>query len=477
MGIRQNFGYNLILTLCNYLCPLITFPYVSRVLGEIQVGVCGFVDAIVNYFVIFSMLGVGSYGIREIARCGDNKEQRNIVFTNLMLINIILTIFAVAILLVCTFYIPQLQQYKELLGVGIIKIVFSVFIIEWLFQGVERFKYITLRSVTVNLLYVLSVLLFVRNSSDTLIYYFLTTLVVAVNALLNWYNSRRFRKWNFKSIDIRTYLKPVLTFGYYKILTSMYTTFNVIFLGFVSGDAQAGYFVTATKLYTILMAAFTAFTTIMVPRVSVMLASKEYTKLQRLSDEIFEILFSITLPVIFFALFYASQIIDIVAGDGYEGAVLPFRIVIFLLTIIGMEQIVIQQFLMASSSNRSIMMVSTIGAITGVGINILFTPSLGAVGSAIAWSVSEVMVLLVGVYFMKICTTVTLNYKNLLNALFWCLPYIVLDLFLYLTVIPSIGIWLALLSNIMLFIVLNFVLNRNAVFIKLLQPLLNKLKL
>ena len=266
-SIKKNFSYNLILTFCNYLFPLLTYPYLSRVLGVEKIGVCNFVDSIIHYFILFSMLGVSSYGIREIAKCREHINQRNYVFSNLILINIIGTVVALLTLIGCTLWVPTFQPYREFLGIGAMKLVFHMFLIDWFFVGLQKFKYITIRSVIVRTIYVLLIFILVNSKEDANTYYALTVLATIVNAIINWNYSRNFRKLSFKHINLRLFILPVLTFGYYRVLTSMYTTFNIVFLGFTSGDVEVGYFSTATKLYTIIMSVFSAFTTVMIPKV------------------------------------------------------------------------------------------------------------------------------------------------------------------------------------------------------------------
>lgn len=461
MGIRQNFGYNLILAICNYLCPIIVFPYVSHVLGVRNVGICGFVDSIIEYFIIFSMLGISGYGVREIARCRENVQQRNAVFTNLFIINTLLTVVAVSVLLIATSVLPQLEPYRPFLLLGIVKIVFNLFLIEWFFQGLEQFKYITMRSVLVRVAYVVAVLVLVRDADDIFVYYLLTTLVVAFNAIVNWNYSRRYRRWNFKELRPLLYLLPVLSFGYNKLLTSMYTTFNTLFLRYETNDVEVGYFTTAMKLYYTLMAIFSAFTITMIPKVSAMFAAGEKEKLQHISNNTFIMLFTFTLPVIYFSLFFTPEIIHLVAGAGYDGAVVPFRIVVFLLLIIGMEQVVIQQFLMASTFNRSIIVVSTVGAVVGICLNIFVTPLFGAVGASVAWLVAEFAVLVVGIVLVKKYMGLVMLSLKQLPCLLWSLPYLLLDVFIFLLLPSSLGMYIAIVSNILLFFVINMWLNRN----------------
>ena len=158
------------------------------------------------------------------------------------------------------------------------------------------------------------------------------------------------------------------------------------------------------------MGTFTAFTTVMVPRVSELLkeGNKEY--LQKIVSDTLSLVVVFSVPIIILCEFYAHEIIFLVAGRGYEGAETPFRIVIFLLLIIGFEQIIIQQFLMASKSYKSIFLVSVTGAVIGLLFNILITPQMASVGSAICWGISEFSVLIVGV--VLISKTMHLSVEN-----------------------------------------------------------------
>lgn len=461
-SIKINFGYNLILTFCNYLFPLITYPYVSRVLGVEKIGMCNFVDGIINYFVLFSILGIGSYGVREIAKCRDDIAKRNYVFSNLIVLNFIGTFVAATILVCCTLWLPSFQPYRDFLWIGLMKLLLNMFLIEWFFQGLQEFRYITIRSVIVRCIYVICVFLFIHSQEDAIIYYILTSGTVILNAIFNWTYSHKFRSLDFRNLKLGRFIIPVLTFGYYRILTSMYTSFNVVFLGFTSGDAEVGYFTTATKLYTIIMGVFTAFTTVMVPKVSELLASGEKARLQKIANQTFSLLTSFAFPMIIYSLFCANDIILLLSGAGYEGAYTPFRIVIFLLIIIGLEQIIIQQFLMASNSNKSILSVSTTGAIVGILMNILLTPIWGAIGSAISWGASELSVLAVGVVLMKKHVGIELQFRKVINSLLWSLCYI-----LPLMIIWSMHLstWYNLIasgiSTLIIFLVINLVFDKN----------------
>lgn len=461
-SIRKNFSYNLILTLCNYLFPLITYPYVSRVLGVERIGICNFVDGIVNYFILFCSLGIASYGIRELAKCRKDYDRRNDVFSNLIAFNSLSTIVALLALVSATLWLPSLQPYREFLWLGVLKLVCNMFLIEWFFQGIQEFKYITIRSVLVKLIFIACLFVFVHTKEDVIIYYGLTVGSKIVNAVINWTYSTKYRRLSFRHLNLKLFVAPILAFGYYRILTSMYTSFNIVFLGFSSGDAQVGCFSTATKLYAILMSVFTAFTTVMVPKVSELLASGEKERLQIIANKTFSLLSILSLPIIIVSLFCAEDIILILSGPGYEGAYTPFRIVIFLLLVVGIEQILIQQFLMASSSNSAIIKVSTVGAVVGVTLNFLITPTFGAIGSAISWGLSELAVLFTGILLVKKTLGIYLRYKTLFVNVLWSLLYIAPLTFVYYL---HLDIWLNLILSgavvFFVFLLINLKLNKN----------------
>ena len=129
-SIKTNFLYSSILTSANYIFPLITYPYVSRVLGVTNIGICNFVDSIINYFVLFSMMGVTIAGIREVARNKGDKEELNRVFSALFWLNTITTTIALFMLVGITLFVDQLRGHWQLMLIGALKLVMSYLLIE-----------------------------------------------------------------------------------------------------------------------------------------------------------------------------------------------------------------------------------------------------------------------------------------------------------------------------------------------------------
>jgi len=173
------------------------------------------------------MLGISLTGIREIAASKNDKNRMNTVFSSLLLLNGILTLLAVVILIALIYLVPQLYVYKNLLFIGVLKLIANFCLFEWLYKGLEDFKYITQRTIFVKLLYVVCVFAFIRSSDDYPLYYFFIVMMVVLNAILNCAYSRHFVKFVMKGISFKPYLASYFTIGGYMILSSMYTSFNV----------------------------------------------------------------------------------------------------------------------------------------------------------------------------------------------------------------------------------------------------------
>lgn len=402
MGLKKNILYSGFLTTSLYIFQFITYPYVARVLGVTNIGICNYVQSIVQYFCLFSMLGITTLGVREIAKCNGDKLKLNQTFSQLFTLNAVFTAIVLVIYFLLVETIPNFTQYRKLLYIGATQIFFGTFAVEWLFRGLEEFKYITLRTLFVRLAYVISIFVFVRNSDDYTLYFWIYSAMIIANGIVNWNYGKRFVQFTVQPLSlVQEYVKPLLFLGSQLILTSLYTTFNTVYLGLTCGDTQVGYYTTATKIENIILALYSSFTLVMMPRISSLMQSEQQEDVKRLLQSSFDLLFAFVFPCIFFSEFYANELVYLVAGNGYEGAVLPMRIVMPLMLIIGLEQILIVQILMPSRSDRQVFINSIIGAVCSILLNVLLVSKFKSIGSSIVWFVSELAVMTTALYFVK----------------------------------------------------------------------------
>lgn len=389
-------------------------------------GIYNWVGGIVQYFILFSMMGIAIVGIREVAKNKNNPEELSKTFSSLLILTVLTTIISLMVLFILMAVIPKFGEYKEMFYIGAANVFVNLFLLEWFFKGIEDFKYITIRSIIVKGLYVISVFVFIHQKEDYVTYYLLTVGAVALNSLLNWIYSRKFVHFSIKNINLKLFLKPFLILGIYLLFNSMYATFNVAYLGFVGGNKEVGYYTTATKLYGILLAFFSAFTGVMLPRMSALVAENNFPEINRLIAKSFDILYTFCFPVIIFFMFFAPEVVRIIAGAGYEGSILPMRIVLPLMLIIGTEEILIIQLLMPLNKDKAIFINSVIGAIVGVALAIILVKNLHSVGSSIVWVCSEFSILISAGYFVKKYIGIHIPYKMLLFKFIYAIPYILI---------------------------------------------------
>lgn len=401
MSVKKNFIYSGILTASQYFFPLITYPYISRVLGVSNIGIVNYIDSIINYFILFSMLGMAVVGIREIAMAKNGKKALSNTFWGLFILNGLTTIIALAILVICIYVVPEFEKYRMLLFIGVIKLVGNFCLIDWFYKGIENFKYITNRTILIKLIYVASVFIFIHNSEDYEKFFLLSVLTIGLNAIFNLTYVFRFVLVRNIRINVKAYLKPFISMGGYQILTSMYTSFNVAYLGWTVGTTQVGYYTTATKIYGLILALYGAFTGVMLPRMSSLLAENKMEEFKKYVVKSTNFMLILNIPVILFGLVYAPQIIDIVSGKGYEGAIIPFQLTMILMLLVGYDQIQIIQILMPMKYDKAILVNSAVGAVVGIVANILLVPYFKSIGSAMVLVISELAVLLVARYFIR----------------------------------------------------------------------------
>ena len=381
-SLKKNFIYNAILTMSGYIFPLMVYPYVSRVLGVANIGACNFVDSIVEYFTILSMMGMNTIGIREIAKCKNDQQKLDNVFSQLFSLNTLTTITAIIILIIATNIVPKFAPYKDLLYIGVGKLFFNYMLINWFFQGLENFKYIAARTI------------FVKTETDVKLYYFLVALTWAGNGIINFIYAKKYVSFNFTLKINKAIIGSFFILGVYWFMNSMYTTLNVAFLGFATNDIEVGYYTTANKLLTVIMTMFTALTSVMVPRVSVALKSNDNSEAKALIRKAINALMLFAIPLIFFVFPFSQELIYLMSGKGYEGATTPLQIMTPLFFLVGYDQIIVLQTLLPMGKDKDILRNSILAASVGIISNIFLTLNFGKNGSAIVLILAELSVLL-----------------------------------------------------------------------------------
>lgn len=457
-SLKINFIYKSILSISNYLIAFIVFPYISRILGVENIGLVNFVDNTINYFLIFATMGVTVLGTREIAGAGDDLSKRSKVFSNILGINLLFTLVTLLLYFILIISIPKFWEYKELMYVGSAKILFSAFLIEWFFTGIENFRYITIRSMLIKIIYVACVFIFVKNPAQYKLYFYLTIALTVINSLINLIYSNKFVKINFRELFNYKYVKQNISLGIYGIMTSMYLTFNVMYLGFVADNIQVGYYTTAFKVYSVVLGFFSAFTSVMLPRMSSLVANDDNERFRHLAEKSFGLVSTFSIPLIICSIILAEDIIYVLSGPGYEGAVLPMKIIMPAVLCVGISQIIAIQILMPLRKDKVLLISSFIGAVVSILINVFLVGHLKSTGSAIVLLASEFIVTLFYVLYIIKYTSFGFKWKYIINNILLSVPSAIMCIIITSCVHNHyVALSVALVSSVLVWVICVFI--------------------
>lgn len=424
MSITRNFLYNSAITVSTYLIGLVIFPYMTRVLGVDNIGIIGFVDNSINYFVTALTLGASSVGIREIAACQGDKKKCTEVFFSIMSFLALSTLLAGIVYTIVIFNIPQFNQYKTFFLIGYIKLLFTPLVIEWLFAGSQDFAYISKRTIIVRLLYAISIWLFIKQKEDVGIYFLLTGLMTATNAMINIRYARKYIDIKGFVFNPKLFFVPILKLGLFQIIISFYSTFNYIYLRWVSSEYEVGLYYTSVQIYSVVVGLYSAYSNVVLPRMSELLERGETQEIKQLIGKSFNALFSMGIPIVVGVILFAPVIIKIIAGSGFEAAVTPLMVVMPVLIIAGMNQINGTQILMPLQKDNVLLITASLAAFVGLMGNICFDSKIGALGAALTVLLSESTGCFSGYIYSLRKKIFVFPLKELLTNLLLSLPYL-----------------------------------------------------
>ena len=453
--IKRNLMYSTVLTMSTYLVPLIVFPYISRVLGVEGIGIVDTVDNMIDYCILFSMMGLSSVGVREIAKNKDNPQALSQTFTDLFALNLCSTLLIATVFCGVVLMSPRLQDYGLLIPIGILKLTANLFWIEWLYTGLEDFRYITLRSIILRTAFIISVFLIVQTRADVVTYYALFVGITVGNAVCNWYHKRTYLHWDIRRANIRRFLVPFFMLGVFAMLSAVYSKLSLPVLNFITNNQEAGNFATATRVYRVVIALVSTLTGVMIPRMSVLMEEDRFDMVRHYTDVAFKLLFLFSFPLICFVELFAPDIIRLFAGPGFEGAIMPMRITMFQLLVIGSEKIIVLQLLIPLRKDRTIVKAGLAGVVVWGLLTVLVVPSLQSVGTSLVWVAAELVVLMIAAMESSRSLSIRFPFGLLFKSVLYALPYLLMGgLVLLVTSSPV----LRILVSMLLFVVYAVIL-------------------
>jgi len=401
-SIKKNFIMNAILTMSQFIFPLITFPYVSRILLPVGTGKVSFATSLISYFTMFAQLGIPTYGIRRCAQARDDKMELTRVTHELFFINLVMSGVAYAILFLALAFVPRLQGDRTLYLVVSLNIIFTCVGIDWLYQGLEEYTYITVRSIIFKAIALVAMFAFIHQKSDYVIYGGISIFAASASNILNFINARKHIYMRpVGGYRLRRHLKPVLVFFAMSVATTVYTNLDTVMLGFMKTDTDVGYYNAAVKIKSILVSIVTSLGAVLLPRASYYVEQGDFSNLRRISKKALNFVLVIACPLALYFILFAKEGIRFLSGPAYGGAVLPMQWIQPTIIFIGLTNILGLQILVPLGKEKYVLYSEIAGAITDFAINWFLIPRLASTGASIGTLAAEFVVLVVQYYVLR----------------------------------------------------------------------------
>lgn len=422
-----------------------TFPYVARIIMPEGVGTISFVDSMCRYLMLFAALGIPIYGVREIAKVKNDSKALNSLFSELVVIHLFLTVFILVIFLLAINFIPQLHSNQLYYFTGAFMILSNVFIVEWYFQGIEQFQYITIRNLIIRTLSTVAVFVFIKKKDDVLIYYSILVIVWCLNAIINFIYAKRQITFDFSFNFrlIRRHFVPLIYIFSSIAFISVYTLLDTIMLGFMSGSRSVGLYSTGLKIAKIPMMFLGALSTVLIPKLSEHYHLGKNEEFRIIIDKSIKFIVTFGVPIIFIILGFSEKIVLMFAGNEFINSYIVLNILSGLGLLIGISSVFGLQVLTPMSKDKYLTYSVAIGTIISLFSNIILIPRLNEVGAAISNILAEIGVTVSTIYFSSKFFKISIDYKFLILTVFFSIPFYFISKFL-IQLIENFGILLML---------------------------------
>lgn len=409
-SVKFNVVMNMILTSSAFIFPLITVPYVSRVLSTFGTGSVAFAQSVVSYFSLAALLGIPVYGVRECARVRDDREKLSQTVQELMTILMISSAIVYGLFLIAVFTIPKLRTDVPLMMIFSSVIWLASCGVEWFYQAIEQYGYITIRNIAMKLLGLILMFVFVHEMSDYRIYGLIVVIASYGSNILNVIRLRKFVTFSrSRKLNLRRHFKPMAAFTVSSVSSGMYTQVDLLLVGFLGTTNMVGLYQLVVKIKNLCTTAVNSVGNVMLPRLSYYESHGEKNKTALLMAKNLNFLALSGLALISVILLCAKPIIFILGGPDFIGGTNAL-ILISPALLFSSTNGILSQYLVAIGRERTYAAINFTGLIAAIIYCCILIPIWGIDGAAIAITLCELTVLIIRVVVLKNFMIAVWNY-------------------------------------------------------------------
>ncbi len=400
-SIKKNIILSTFYQILKLLTPLITAPYIARVLGTDGVGTYSYTASFEAYFSLFAALGTASYGLREIARARDDVKERSQLFFEIELLSICVSL---VVLLGWGIFILFQKKYQIIFVILTMNIMNAMLDISWFYNGLEQFVYTVTKNSVIKILGVVLIFLFVKQKSDLNLYIFLMCFTSLLGTMSMWISLPKFIvKPDFRHIDLGVHFRQTLIYFIPTIATSVYTILDKIMIGLITQNTyENGYYEEATKIINMMKAlTFTALNSVLGARISYLFKEKQYDEIRgRINLSINYVAF-MGIGICFGLIGVARRFVPVYFGPGFEKTTTILYILSPIVFIIGVSNCLGSQYYSPAGLRKESSKYIITGSLVNLVLNGMMIPFTGSYGAALASVLAELTITVLYVIHSK----------------------------------------------------------------------------
>ena len=425
---KKNFIYNLIYQILILIIPLITAPYLSRVVGVSGVGTYSYTYSIVYYFMLLTLLGINNYGNRTIAKVRDNKEKRSKEFWSMYILQLFMG--TIMLILYLGYVLIFDVEYKQIALIQSLFIFSSILDINWFFFGLEEFKTTITRNTFVKIATVILIFLIVKNKDDLWKYTLIMSSMTVLSQVILWYALKN--KVGFVKIqkkDIIKHIKPNLILFIPVIAISLYKMLDKVMLGSMTNVIEVGYFENAEKIANIPMTIISALGTVMLPRMSNIIAKGEEDKVNNYITKSINFVMFLSMAMCFGLVAISSEFAPYYFGTEFKKTGALIALLSFTFPFLSFANVIRTQYLIPKEKDRDYIISVSLGAIVNILLNIFLIPMYKSIGACIGTIAAEATVMI----YQTISVRKELNVLQYIKNSF---PFVVKSILMFIIIYP-----------------------------------------
>lgn len=386
----------------NLIFPIITFPYVTRILSVNRIGEYNFANSIVSYFILIAGLGIGTYGIREGAKYRDDLDKESAFVSELYSLNLISSLISYILLVILIIFSSKVNKDALLIIIFSSQIIFTTIGVEWVFSIYEEYTYITVRSIIFKVISIILLFIFVRESGDVYKYAMITVFSSVGSNILNYIRVKKMINIKF-TLDIKwkERLLPILVLFASTIAIQIYANSGITILGFMKGTYEVGLYSVSTKIYTIVKNGIAALLIVTVPRLAMLWGKNRFDEYKKLFNNILNVILIVLLPTITGLFTLSKQVIIILSGKEYIAAESSLRILCIALACSIISWIFNDGVLIPVKREKYMLYSTIVSAITNIIFSIIFVREYGQNAVALAVLLAEFTGMILNIYWSK----------------------------------------------------------------------------